>query len=456
MARMFRFSADGTLEVAIFAPGVHNGQTWTWQDCNEWVQSYDPKLHEAPSVIGHADQRRSGDPAYGWAESVFWQDGMVWARLRQVPAAFAEAVKNGTWKKRSVEIWMDFMGTGKKYLRAIAWLGAQPPAVAGLPDAVFTADPTSGSVQTLTLEWRELPDDINPDDLKRFAEGAEPGKGLLRSLGQWLVSRFADEEAAEAAGPVEKIMNQEEALEKLNQIRWIAAEETYRIVDDPDLTPEEKRAKLAALFVDLKQLIEEHGTNLINAFAERSPEMGAESKITMTPADLEAKISGAVSAALERYQEQQSNVIAAEVKRGLAGITQQTLKNAAVAFAEQLKAKGMAPACVDDAGVADFVAGLDFETVCSFGAGAKQKTQAQWFQEFVASLLDAARANKLVVPFGEVAGHVPAGGGDADLKTLALADFTANKELYVALGVTSAEDLEAQAKAGRIVLEPAG
>ena len=434
MPRMIQFGDDGTLEVAVFKPGTyHGGKVWTEADCNEFVESYDPGVHEAPSVIGHAQQRSSGDPAYGWTDSLFWRDGIVWARLKQVPAAFMEAVRDGRWKKRSVEIYEDFMGSGKKYLRAIAWLGATPPEVKGLPDATFAADEGSGDVTALEFE--------EPGQVRQLLDGL---RGLLAS--------FADDEEV-ATGPIEKTMARDEAVCQLEHISWIASDRMWEIVHDEDMEPEQKRAELQELFDELTRLIEEHGSNLINAFAERSPEMGAEQrKISMTPEELDERIQGAVGAALAQFQEQQSQTIDAKVKEGLAGITEQTQRNGVVAFCENLKGKGLAPVHVDG-GLVDFMMGLDFAEVKSFGEG-NQRTSAAWFQEFLVGLLDAARAGNLVVPFGEVAGGAPP-AGNQDLKTLAIAEFEEHKAYYSGLGLT-AEDLEKQAEDGRITLEPAG
>lgn len=89
------------------------------------VQTYDPKKHEAPLVIGHP---KHNDPAYGWVEEVKREGDDLLARYAQVPDELREAVENGRYKKKSVSLYPD--GT----LRHVGLLGAVPPAIKGLGD----------------------------------------------------------------------------------------------------------------------------------------------------------------------------------------------------------------------------------------------------------------------------------------------------------------------------------
>lgn len=137
--------------LAIFKAGTHvatDGKPYTFTDADlaEIVAGYNPELAEAPIVVGHPS---IDAPAYGWARSLEVRDGLLYAEPHQVEAQFAELVNAGRMKKISASIYLpDSPGNptpGKHYLRHIGFLGAQPPAVKGLPTPNFAED--DGSVE---------------------------------------------------------------------------------------------------------------------------------------------------------------------------------------------------------------------------------------------------------------------------------------------------------------------
>lgn len=144
---------------------------WTEADLDRMVASYDPANHEAPAVIGHP---RDNHPAYGWVEAVRRVGDRLEARFRQIVPEFAEMLKKGLFKKRSISIYPD----GR--LRHVGFLGAAAPAVQGLKDFTFTgsddcheyeeaagaaASPTSDKESAMTVE-----------DMKKKLEEAEAAK----------------------------------------------------------------------------------------------------------------------------------------------------------------------------------------------------------------------------------------------------------------------------------------
>jgi len=99
------------------------------------VASFDVGRHEPPVCIGHPADNA---PAWGWVQGLkkVPQRGgaLLMAKFRQVQPAFADMVKNGLFKKRSSAFYPD--GS----LRHVAFLGAAPPAVKGLPDVAFSEE----------------------------------------------------------------------------------------------------------------------------------------------------------------------------------------------------------------------------------------------------------------------------------------------------------------------------
>ncbi len=121
----------------IFRTGTHtslNGQTkeFSETDLDTIASSYDPQQHEAPIVIGHPE---TNAPAYGWIDKLKRVGDRLIAFPKQVSNEFAELVKTGAFKKRSISITPDLQ------LNHVGFLGAAAPAVKGLKDVEFAENP---------------------------------------------------------------------------------------------------------------------------------------------------------------------------------------------------------------------------------------------------------------------------------------------------------------------------
>lgn len=121
----------------IFRTGEHTDSSgrkrnWSEGDLDKIAGSYDPAVNEAPIVIGHP---ADNSPAYGWIEKLKRAGDRLLALPRNVVPEFAEAVKQGLYKKRSVSLYPD--GT----LRHVGFLGGAIPAVKGLQDIAFEENP---------------------------------------------------------------------------------------------------------------------------------------------------------------------------------------------------------------------------------------------------------------------------------------------------------------------------
>jgi transcriptional regulator with XRE-family HTH domain len=121
------------------------------------AEVYDPDAHEAPIVVGHPSD---DDPAYGWAEDVEAQDELLAATPRKVEPQFEEMVKAGRFEKVSAKFYPpghDHHPLGEDsdayYLRHIGFLGAQPPAIKGLPSLEF--EELGGDLVTVEVSFSE-------------------------------------------------------------------------------------------------------------------------------------------------------------------------------------------------------------------------------------------------------------------------------------------------------------
>lgn len=142
--------------VEIFRAGrrtADNGTTYNFSDddIDAIAASYNPAVREAPLVVGHP---AANLPAYGWVARAGTRpsaDGRVLTMdTRAVEPAFADMVRDERFPKRSASFYHPTHPSnptpGKWYLRHVGFLGAQPPAVAGLKDIQFSEQDGAGAV----------------------------------------------------------------------------------------------------------------------------------------------------------------------------------------------------------------------------------------------------------------------------------------------------------------------
>lgn len=137
--------------ISIFRPGAHY-PALDEAGLARTVSAYDPAKHEAPLVIGHpADDR----PAYGWVQSLAFSEGLLKAVPRDVQPTLKDHVDSGRYKKISAGFYHPQApgnpAPGVFYLRHVGFLGAQPPAVKGLPPVQFS----DSADDYVTLEFSE-------------------------------------------------------------------------------------------------------------------------------------------------------------------------------------------------------------------------------------------------------------------------------------------------------------
>ena len=171
--------------IQIFKPGRHTAMSGATLDFAEadiiaCAAAYNPELHEAPIVVGHP---RHDDPAYGWIKSLSFTDGALSAEPHQINEDFADLVTTGAFKKVSASFYPPHSknnpSPGSYYLRHVGFLGAQPPAVKGLAPVAF-----GESEDVIEISFGEV--------------NGHSVAGLFRSLRDYLIGKFGQEEADKA------------------------------------------------------------------------------------------------------------------------------------------------------------------------------------------------------------------------------------------------------------------
>lgn len=140
----------------IFKSGTHvdsagKEHTYSDADLDTIAANYNPQHNEAPLVIGHP---KTNEPAYGWVGEVKRFGSSLFAKAKSIVPEFEQSIKDGLFKKRSIALNKDMS------LRHVGFLGAVPPAVAGMKDLDFSAD-----AETQTFEISEFADVEKEDEL---------------------------------------------------------------------------------------------------------------------------------------------------------------------------------------------------------------------------------------------------------------------------------------------------
>lgn len=176
-------SATARIEVfrtGTFTPMEGGSLTYSAADLKAIADAYDPATAPAPVVVGHP---KTDAPAYAWAQSFDYDASLdrLYATVGEIDPAFSEAVKAGRYKKVSLSFFRPEDAAnpvpGQWYPRHIGFLGAAAPAVAGLKNAQFAAQP----FVTFQAEFGD--------------RGFEEAASLMRGLRDFLIEKFGLETA---------------------------------------------------------------------------------------------------------------------------------------------------------------------------------------------------------------------------------------------------------------------
>lgn len=258
----------------IFKSGTrtdNNGRTVTITDADvaQAAAAYDPKLHEAPLVIGHP---KTDAPAYGWVGGLHADGGVLSADFAQMDDDFVGLVQSGRYKKVSASFYPPDSPSNPKpgswYLRHVGFLGAQPPAVKGLSAINFAED----------------------DVYVEFSEYAHRrAASIFRRLREWLIEQY-DTATADKVVADWEIRDIEESADRKPEPPTPAFAdpatptdpETHENKETP-MSPEEQltaekaareqaEAKAAAAEAELKRLQDEQDRDLREGKHEQNAE----------------------------------------------------------------------------------------------------------------------------------------------------------------------------------------
>lgn len=196
------------------------------------AQRYDPALHEAPLIIGHPQHDA---PAYGWVQGLSFADGRLQASEQQVVPEFAQARKQGHYKKISARFFSPDSPNnptpGHYYLRDVGFLGALTPAVKGLRTYSFGED-SGHQVVTAEISFGDMP--------------AHSGSSIARLFGRlrdWLIAESGTD-AAERVLPSWELEALREVSQRAAESEFTHARGIESFADPAPSTPQKEQSTM--------------------------------------------------------------------------------------------------------------------------------------------------------------------------------------------------------------------
>ena len=209
--------------------------------------AYDPAVHEAPIVVGHP---KDDGPAYGWVRKLRADGGSLLSDHHQVDAAFSEMAGAGRFKKRSAAFYQPNDPANPKpgvwYLRHVAWLGAQPPAVKGLREVHFSEGDVEDRAVCFSepiVTTQQEPDDMSKDLQDQLAKAqADLAAAEAEKVALQAAAAKADKEAADAKSQAAQFAERARADRRNGFVAFATAQ-----VQAGKLLPKDKDMAVAAM-----------------------------------------------------------------------------------------------------------------------------------------------------------------------------------------------------------------
>lgn len=189
-----------------FKPGDYpqlaafGGEAAAAQIVKDVAATYDPKLHEAPVILGHVSDYpvKSAIPSFGWVGKVIETGGHLKLQLSQFHDEAKKLIQEGLFKKVSASFYTPSDPAnptpGKWHLHHLALLGGQPPAVKGLAGIAFM-EFSDVSIETVDVELAEMTMEGMTDAANKdtYAEIELECAQMLSKIQEYLSSEEDDE-----------------------------------------------------------------------------------------------------------------------------------------------------------------------------------------------------------------------------------------------------------------------
>ena len=271
------------LEADIFAVGTWNKDKYSVSDLQEMVQNFNElkDVVKPPAKIGHSESqdylKKEGLPAAGWVDSVKLVGNKVIASFKDVPKVVKDLIDRKAYKRVSAEIYPKYKNpaNGKIYnnvLRAVAFLGAETPAVETLSDiaALYNMDTQDFKTYGFDLEGINITNqftkkggEIVMGKYKVSVEGASKEdlvKKLSESLGEGVKVNVEDQSVVDAEE--QKRIDEEKKNKEIKDKKIDELSQQYEAVTKLQGGKDKEISDLKAQIADLQaKLSEKEGAN---------------------------------------------------------------------------------------------------------------------------------------------------------------------------------------------------
>ncbi len=189
--------------VEIMRVGTWNGDKFTSNDLDDIVEAFDGVGFKPPVKLGHVE--KSGDPAFGFVTGLKRVGDRLLADISDIPQKLADMIHERRFDAVSSEVFFNLKRGEKLFrraLKAVALLGAEIPAVAGLKplreSLLENSEDTQAHFYSITPEELKMPgeDKAKLAAEKKAAEDAAEVKKLTEAVATLTTSL----EAAEKKG----------------------------------------------------------------------------------------------------------------------------------------------------------------------------------------------------------------------------------------------------------------
>jgi len=166
--------ANAIKGIQIFKTGTHNGDQYTEKDLDDMVDAFKVLDYRPCLKLGHTKDT-PGAPAYGWVQNLHRDGDKLIADFEDMHDSVVDAIRTRSYPNVSSEIYFNLKRGGKDYrraLKAVALLGAEVPAVAGLIPLHKMEFAAEGFERVGTLEQAlEVPSQALLDSLAERVSG---------------------------------------------------------------------------------------------------------------------------------------------------------------------------------------------------------------------------------------------------------------------------------------------
>jgi len=180
-------------DIEVFAVGTWNNTKITEQDIDDIVNSTNEIIDKVKPFVklGHDDKQKllqnSGLPAGGWITKLKRKGQKILVDIADVPQKLYELISKGAYKRISSEILWDYTepSTKRKYnkvLSAIAFLGADLPAVTNLEDIAALYSDANKDAQIILYEDEQNKKKVNDKNIKKGSEWIMPNGIKVQEL----------------------------------------------------------------------------------------------------------------------------------------------------------------------------------------------------------------------------------------------------------------------------------